>query len=173
MLCVSCYLWLCIAWAKQEIICSNIMMAVFLLPSCQLPPHPAPTTCCFPFQPDNRRPAKKPQRHRKGRPPRLTSALPPTPAGAWGISKGTARDFSALSWPNPQGKSASRLPPPSSGFRGRQFPLPGLGYQVTTPHAVAGRQAGAGSRAPGGGAGKARGPGRARTLRVQSPAWPL
>ena len=30
---------------------------------------------------------------------------------------------------------------------GRQFPLPGLGYQVITPHAVAGRQAGAGSRA--------------------------
>ena len=52
--------------------------------------------------------------------------------------------------------SASRLPPPSSGFPGRQFPLPGLGYEVTTPRAVAGRKAGPGSRAQGGGAGKAR-----------------
>lgn len=51
-----------------------------------------------------------------------------------------------------------KLPPPSSGFRGRHFPLSGLGYEVATPLAPAGRKEGPGSRAPGGDVGKARGP---------------
>ena len=124
-----------------------------------------------------RLPAKTPQRKRKGCAP-ANFRPSPTPAhrnaaGSRGISKGIGGYFSGVSWPNPEGKPASRLPPPSSGFRGRHFPLSGLGYGVTTPHAVAGRKAGPGSRAPGGCAGKARGPGSARTLEVQSPARPL